>query len=416
MTNTFTWNAFLNNNEKSNPFNDNTTVPTSNITWNALFGEEQEEDKNDLKDFLDWIISHLDDSEPINAFTSTQNLESIINDIHMYALPFEPIPSPPLHVDHTVTNPMINGIHHELFPIDELEQPNLNQGQQSMILYEEDEEEKENNELLSFDNTVKPIAEKVVSNTLHTALNEVDDSNQQVEHLVDQIIGQAIYDVYTEDQNLPESETNDTLPIENLSSIISWHDQTKATNKQLLDPFDQKFDSVWSQHFEAPNDTTNENLFEDENEKKNEIDPWLIETTTATKLNNNGDPMTFFSKTFDDSDLFSTTSNPTRKIQDDETGALSEYLPSPLLTNPFNTTTAANDWMKYTLTAPVIDDSGDDSSTLEDYLTSRKVIIFSDNIFFPTNSNIFSKSFFKYMGKLIKSHCYITFSSFTFYT
>ncbi|CAF1571540.1 unnamed protein product, partial [Adineta steineri] len=41
----------------SNSFNDKTNVPTSNITWNSLFGleeqpqqqqEEKQEDKNDL--------------------------------------------------------------------------------------------------------------------------------------------------------------------------------------------------------------------------------------------------------------------------------------------------------------------------------------------------------------------------------
>ncbi|CAF1571556.1 unnamed protein product, partial [Adineta steineri] len=56
--NTFAWDALVNNNnEKTNSFNDKTNVPTSNITWNSLFGleeqpqqqqEEKQEDKNDL--------------------------------------------------------------------------------------------------------------------------------------------------------------------------------------------------------------------------------------------------------------------------------------------------------------------------------------------------------------------------------
>ena len=54
--------------------------------------------------------------------------------------------------------------------------------------------------------------------------------------------------------------------------------------------------------------------------------------------------------------------------------------------------------MKYTLTAPVMDDSGDDSSTLEDYFTSRKVITF----FFSKLTLIsFSKPFLSIFGKLI---------------
>ena len=95
----------------------------------------------------------------------------------MNTIPFEPIPSPPLHVDHTVANPLINAIHHELFPIDELEQPNIIQGQQSMILYEEDEgeTEAENKKILSFDDEVKPIVEKLVSDILQLALTQVND-------------------------------------------------------------------------------------------------------------------------------------------------------------------------------------------------------------------------------------------------
>ncbi|CAF0786531.1 unnamed protein product [Adineta steineri] len=389
--NTFAWDALVNNNnEKTNPFNDKTNVPTSNITWNSLFGleeqpqqqqEEKQEDKNDLKNFLNWIISHLDDSKPSIEFTSIHNLESIINDIHMCTLPFTPIPSPPLHIDHTVTNPMINATHHELFPIDETEQPNVTQGQQSMILYEEEEEdegeeEEKSSELLSIENSIKPIAENFVSNVLQTALHEVHEPNQQVEHLVDQILAQAVFDVYNTDINLSETEKNDPLPIENLATIISWHDQTKATNKHLPDPFDQKFDSVWSSHFEAPDDTTNENLFENQNqtETENDIDPWLI-TKTATTTTTELDPMVLFSKTFDETDLFSSATNPINNIpetDDDETGTLSEYVPPLLLTNPANAAMATNNLMKYTLTAPVIDDSGDDSSTIEDYFSTRK--------------------------------------------
>jgi hypothetical protein len=360
--NALTWDALLNTQENTNPM--------SNLTWNSLFDEDKEEDRNDLKNYLNWIIDHLDNPEPMIEFTSTQNLESIIKDIHMCAMPFEPIPSPPLHVDHTVANPMINAIHHELFPIDELEQPNLTQGQASMILYEEDEEEEEEKE--SFDDQVKPIVEKIVTNILQLALTQVNDSYHQIEHFVDQILAQAIFEIYDEDANIPELETNEFIPTENLASIITWHGQT---NKEVLDPFDQKFDSVWSSHFQAPDDTTHENLFEN----KTDVDPWLPTTTATTENKKDGDHMLFFSKNLEDSDLFSSTSNLTNKItevEDDESTTLSEYMPPTLLTNPANTTTATNNLMKYTLTAPVLDDSGDDSSILDDYLSSRKVINF----------------------------------------
>ncbi|UJR15839.1 hypothetical protein I4U23_002765 [Adineta vaga] len=359
--NTFSWDDLVNNTDKRNSSDQKIDVPISNLTWDSLFNiENREEEKDhDLKQYLDWILSHLDSVESRIEFTSIQNLESIIKDIHMCALPFEPIPSPPLHVDHTVANPMINAIHHDLFPIDELEQPNINHAPQSMILYEEDEE-----------NQVTPAAENLVSNILQTALTEVNESNQQVEHLVDQILGQAIFEVHDEDIIQSKSDINETLPTENLASIISWHDQTKATNKQIPDPFDQKFDSVWSQHFEVPDDTTNENLFD--NETKHDFDPWL---TTTTEVNKNEDPMMMFSKTFDDVDLFSSTNNPIKtnqETEDDETSTFSDYIPPSILTNSMKATTAVNDLMKYTLTAPVIDDSGDDNSTFNDSFTFRK--------------------------------------------
>lgn len=330
--NNFQWNAFLNT---------NSTEPTNEITWDSLvYGN----DENDLKAFLNQLFHRLHDIEDIPTFTSVQNLESIVKDIEMSSTPFDPIPSPPLHVDHTVANPMINAQHHDLFPIDEIEPTYTIQGQQSMTLYEEDEEqEEEKKKLPLFDDDVKPIVEKLVSDILDKALSEVNEPYNQIEHFVDQTLSQAVFEVYQEDQNNPTEE----IPTENLASIINWHDQTTTTtNKKLLDPFDQKFDSVWSQHFQAPDDTSNENLFD--NPIKN--DPWL--TTT---------------KTLDDSDLFSSSSNP--KFDDNETSTISEYLPPPI--NPVNTT---NNLMKYTLTAPVIDDSGDDSSTLEDYFISHKVI------------------------------------------
>ncbi|CAF4232786.1 unnamed protein product [Rotaria sp. Silwood2] len=382
--NPFSWDAFLNNdtkNEKLNPFDDDTTVPTSNtITWESLFGEEKQEkedDENDLKDFLYWIISHLDDSEefdiqPKITFTSTQNLESIVKEIQMCLMPFEPIPSPPLHIDHSVSNPMINAIHHELFPINELEQLNATQEQQSMILYEEDEDEneKENDEIVPVNNELNLVAETLVSNIIQLALDQVNESYNQIEHFVDQILAQAVFDVYNEDYNLSILENNDLIPIENLVTIINWHNSIKTTNKNLLDSLDQKVDNVSNDHLQTPNHITNENLVVNQN--KTDVDPWLL---TTIEHNNDFDPIAFFSNTLDESDLFSSTSNPTNKIpefEDDEAGNLSEYVPPPILRDPTNPTMVANNLMKYTLTAPVFDDSGDDSSFQEDYFMSHK--------------------------------------------
>ena len=330
----FTWDSLVNNE----------TGEKTNLTWENLFGEEKDE-KSDLKEFLTWILDHFNDLDPDITFTSTQNLESIVKDIQMSTLPFEPIPSPPLHVDHTVSNPLINAIHHDLFPIDELEQPNINPGPQSMILYEEDEEEEEEeNPTLSFDEEVKPIVDQLVADALQLALTELNEPYQPVEHFIDQILTQAIYEIYEEEQGQGENELQSPIPTENLASIINWHDQTQATNKQLPDPFD----SVWTRHFQAPDDPINENLFQ-------------IETKQSTG----------YSHAFDDIDLFSSSSNPMNKPDESE-HVLSEYLPPLILTNSVNPITETN---KYTLTAPVMDDSEDDGSSIEEFLMSRKVII-----------------------------------------
>ncbi|CAF4675809.1 unnamed protein product, partial [Rotaria socialis] len=228
--NAFSWDAFLNNdtnNEKKlNPFDDenvndisNTILPPANITWESLFGEMEPEDNTDLKNFLDWIISHLEESEqshvePTITYTSTQNLESIVKDIQMCAMPFDPIPSPPLHVDHSVANPLINAIHHELFPINELEQMNTTNEQPSMIIYEEDEdeieeeeeeEEEEDNELSPNNIILQNVVEKLVSHILTLALEQVNHAYNQIDHFVDQILSQAIFEVYNEDKDSSES-------------------------------------------------------------------------------------------------------------------------------------------------------------------------------------------------------------------
>ncbi|CAF2048820.1 unnamed protein product [Rotaria magnacalcarata] len=370
--NAFSWDAFLNNdvnNEKKlNPFDDendnkNIIFPPANITWESLFGEMEPEDNTDLKNFLDWIISHIEESEQSHAesaitFTSTQNLESIVKDIQMCAMPFDPIPSPPLHVDHSVANPLINAVHHELFPINELEQMNTINEQPSMIIYEEDEdeiEEEENNELSPNNIILQNAVGKLVSNILILALEQVNHAYNQIDHFVDQILSQAIFEVYNEDNDSSESEINDMIPTENLTSIINDHDSTTTatTVKEKFDPVDEKVDSTWIHHFQTP---------------KTSDDSWLPK---AAEHHNDVDPMLFFSNTFDESDLFSSASNPT-KLDDDEAGILSEYLPPPILTDTSKATMAVNNMMKYTLTAPVIDDSGDDSSFQEDFFSLHK--------------------------------------------
>ena len=265
---TFAWDAFLNTEQTP-------VVPTSTLTWQTLFDQPKElEDSNDLHDYLQWLLSHFDDQSPaVGHFQAIHNLESIINEIHMSTKPFEPIPSPPLHADHTTEYPT----HGDLFSIDEGEQP------PSPVRM---------TKALSFDTEVKPVVEQLVSHTLQAAWTELNPPRDPVEQLVDQVLAQAIVEVHSE---------ND--------SAEQWHEETLKTSKDL-----------------------------------------------------------------DESDLFSSQSSRPIDREDEETSNLSEYMPPSLITNPFNATRMADNLLKYTLTAPVMDDSGDDSSMLEDYFASHKVI------------------------------------------
>jgi hypothetical protein len=105
-----------------------------------------------------------------------------------------------------------------------------------------------NNSMLSpFDIEILSIVEKLVSNTLQLALNEINESNQQIEQLVEEILSEIINEICNKDEN---------FTTENLELIINWHNQT---NKQLFDPFDQKFHNIWINHFQTPDDLINEN-------------------------------------------------------------------------------------------------------------------------------------------------------------
>ena len=372
----FAWETFLNNDDKNetlNPFNNNSD---SNFTWETLLDVEQHNDnKDDLSSFLDWIINHLNDSDdtniqPSTPFTSIKNLESIMKDIEMSSIPFEPIPSPPLNIDHTIVDSKININHHDLFPINELDTSNIIDQRSSMILYEADKEEDDED---TNNNELKAIAENSATNILRSASNHIDQPYDQIEHLIDRILTEAIFEIYYNDQHFSELETNEIILTNNLATIISDHNLSVATNEQSADTFNQQFNNIWNSGFETLNQTMNESLFKSENQI--DIDPWL---TTKPSDSDTG-PLTLSSKTFNDMDLFSTTNNSINKIQEteyDEARSLSDYVPSQLLTDPSNVTTAANNLMKYTLTAPVIDDSGDDSSILDDHIVGSKVIIF----------------------------------------
>ena len=112
----------------------------------------------------------------------------------------------------------------------------------------------------SFDTEVISIVERLVSDTLQSAEDQINQSPPVVE----QILFEAISD--------EQSAT------ENLLAIMKWHQQTE---RQVFDPFDQRFDSVWSNHFQTPDDNTNiesssfyeENPFNQSNLLANKFQP-----------------------------------------------------------------------------------------------------------------------------------------------
>ena len=235
-------NPILSSNPLINDDLQTTTIlnPTSfqNLLYRSISTNNGDVDKNDLKNYLHWIINHLND-----------DLQS------------------------SISNEQI--------------------------------QQEENKNLFSFDNEVIPIVEKSILDTHQSVLNEI---NQQIEHFVDRILSEAIFQVYNEESTL----LNKTLP----------------TNKQLIDPFDQTFDQIWINHFQSPDDPINPN------------------------------------NTFDQSNLFSAISNQANNIQ--------EPILSPLLINPFGSTTTHNDLMKYPLITSVTNINTDDRSILHKVIHFQK--------------------------------------------
>ncbi|CAF3662573.1 unnamed protein product [Rotaria sordida] len=198
--------------------------------------------------------------------------------------------------NHTITNT----IHHN------------NKFQQSNIIQEE-------NRMLSSINTdITQIIEKLTSNILQLKLDEINESKQRIAYFVDQLLSQAIYEVNNEDHN---------LMVDNLESVMNWHNQT---DEQLLDPFDQTFDNMWMKQFEVSDDIINQN---------------------------NIDRISFYSNTFDESNLFSTISNQENPIQ--------ESLSSSLLINSFDSSITTNNLTKYSLIESIRNINSDDSSIFQ---------------------------------------------------
>ncbi|CAM4786372.1 unnamed protein product [Rotaria magnacalcarata] len=180
-------------------------------------------------------------------------------------------------------------------PLNTMEHSN-NEHQQS------DMNQQENVMLSSVDIDIISLAEQLVSDVVQLVLDEINDVKRQAEHFVERILSQAIYDVDNEDNG---------LAIDNLK--LNINNDTK-TNEQLLDPFDQTFDSLWTKQFQISNNVIDENNF---------------------------DPISFYSNTLDES-----------------------ISSSSLFTNPFDTVITDNNLTQYSLIAFVRNNNIDQSSIL----------------------------------------------------
>ncbi|CAF2921615.1 unnamed protein product [Rotaria sp. Silwood2] len=209
------------------------------------------------------------------------------------------------YTDHTITNI----IHNNLL--------SNNEFQQSDIIIQK-EKQQENHLLSSFDIDLIQIIEKLTLNILQLELDEINES-KRVEYFVDHILSQAIYELNNEDNS---------LTVDNHEAVIDWYNQT---NEPSLDPFDQAFDNMWIKQFE-------------------ESDDIIIEK--------NIDTISFYSNTFDDSNLFSNISNQENDIQ--------ESLSSSLLINSFDSAITTNNLTKYSLIESVRNINSDDSSIFQD--------------------------------------------------
>ncbi|CAF3470765.1 unnamed protein product [Rotaria socialis] len=264
---------------------------------------------NEFNDSL--ILSNqlvIDDSQirNTNMYDSLHQTAMTINDntnsdyLHNRSIPCES-----LFTINTDNNDLITYLHwiishlnddlQSSTPLNTIEHSN-NEHQQS------DRNQQENVMLSSVDIDIILLVEQLVSDVVQLVLDEINEAKRQAEHLADRILSQAIYEVNNEDNR---------LAIDNLKLNIN-HDV--QTNEQLLDPFDQTFDSLWTKQFQISNNIIDENNF---------------------------DPISFYSNTFDES-----------------------ISPFSLFTNPFDTAITDNNLTQYSLIAFVRNNNNIDHSSI----------------------------------------------------
>ena len=170
---------------------------------------------------------------------------------------------------------------------------------------------------------VIPIVDKLISDSIQAALVTVHQYTQHVEQLVNRVLTEAVDQVYREDYESSDVEDGE----------------------QTFDPFDRKFDHLWSEQFQ----TFNGDLFS--NGIESEGDAWFTATQVPT------DRMSFES-----------TGSPSPSAVHSQ-----DSPPAALLIDLSDSVVKGNDSLRYCLTASVKANNLDDSSAFPDSALSQVI-------------------------------------------
>lgn len=281
--------------------NDLLNQSVSNVTSSDVECSMHENiDDNDLINYLHWITSHLNDNYLFSiALKSENNAKLIVEN--------EPI-----------NQAVREGFYPDLYFSNQCERDDMDQGQ-----------DPQENKTLSYLNIeTESMNDEFNSNILPLEFDTTETSKQQVEQLVDEILSEAIDRTENEEKN---------LKIENLTTIIDSLNETNALNRQMLDPFDKAFDSIWTRNFQIPDDIMDDN---------------------------STDSLSFYTNTFEDASLFSIMSNQDNHIEE----SIILSLPQK---NPFD---SSSNLIRYSVFNSIRNNHNNDCTLLQDEFILNKVI------------------------------------------
>lgn len=161
-------------------------------------------DNNDLINYLQWIINHLNDPiQSTNTLDAFRNLENIT-------------------LDNQINSQVVNIIHSNSFSDNEFHH----------MQHIDEIKPLES----SIDIDIKKLVEKLVSNTIESVSDEMDILKDLTEHLIEHVISQAIVEVTRINEELvePFDRSNNISTTSNSES----HIQNSILSLLLISPFD----------------------------------------------------------------------------------------------------------------------------------------------------------------------------------